>query len=152
MTRRSRLDVVLRMRELAEQTARAQLGEALAAYDVARASAERLRERTVEERAWLGQLLAQPAADAAELRAAADAVDLAERQALLGREQLRIAERTVEGARESLAAATRAREVVERLQTRLRAAERQAAERREIAELAEIASVRHVWKGVEGSP
>ena len=149
MSRRSGLQVVLRLRELAEQGAQARLAEVLSARDVAAASAGRLRHRAVAEAARLARLQAEVGVDAEDLRNGRAWVEQAERQAASGRERLVVAESAVDDARRALADATRAREVVERLLKRLEAAERLAAERREISELAEIGSVRHVWKSLE---
>ena len=149
MKRRSRLAVVLRMRELAEQRARARLGETLAARHVAAGSLARLQARAASERAWLGLLLGQQSASAADLRAGADSLALAQREISVAAHRLDLTDRAVLDARDALAVASRERDVVERLLDRIEQSERAAAERREIADLAEVAAGQRAWKRLE---
>jgi flagellar export protein FliJ len=148
-SRSSRLDVVLRVRRLAEDRAKAEFGAAAGRLASARAGQQAARRRLVSEQEYLGGLQVR-AATGGDLVAATTALSIAD-------ELVEAADRAISGAmtvvaeaRARLADATRARNVVERLRDRVLDAERLEAERREIAELGELAGVRHAWRTLEG--
>ncbi len=146
-----RLGVVLRLREMAEESARVQLGHALRAYHDAVAAVRRLTEQLEHERDRFGRLQRRSHTDAGDLADAAEAVALAERSVAAGEAQLETAARFLLEARQQLAEASRRREVVERLRDRTLAAESLKTRRREEAELADIATTRHAWHAQESS-
>ncbi|HEX8941145.1 MAG TPA: flagellar FliJ family protein [Candidatus Limnocylindrales bacterium] len=148
MSRRFRLSVVLRLREMAEDARRVELAAALADHARAVAAADALAERVRLERRWLTSLQ-RGASAAGELQAAAAGMDLAERGLAAGRERVAAAAARLLEARRALAEASRRREVVERLRDRFVAAQRLEADRREAAELSEISISRHAWRLVE---
>jgi flagellar export protein FliJ len=143
-----RLDVVLRLRRLAEDAARARLAIRLAEHRDAARAAERLAADLEGERDLLLTLQAS-APTAGELREGHDSVEQAERSMETGQDRLAQAGRALLDARASLATATSQREVVERLRERARVAARRATERRAELELAEFATVRHAWAEIE---
>jgi len=143
-----RLDVVLRLRRLAEDAARVRLATSLAAHREAVATGESLRAAASAELQRLVhlQVVGSPAG---ALRDAHDAVEHAERAVLAGLDRIEAAGRGLLEARSALADATRRREVVERLRERGREAERRAADRREVIALSEMATLRHAWTEIE---
>jgi flagellar export protein FliJ len=137
-----RLAVVLRLREMAEDAARARLGQAL---DTQRRATDVLIELVERELSAQRRVEAHQAdgAFAGDIVAAQGGVEQAERSTAAGREALEAAQVALVEARRALAEATKRREVVERLRERLVHAEALAAQRREDAVLSEIAGVRH---------
>lgn len=137
-----RLGVVLRLREMAEDAARAKLATAVIAH---RDATEALIALTDLERAAEQRLveMAETGAQAGELRAARAGVENAEQATDAGRARLEAASEGLMIARGALAEATKRREVVERLRDRIRLVEAQDAQHREDSLLSEIAGVRH---------
>jgi len=137
-----RLGVVLRLRELAEDAARACLATAVVAH---REATEALIALTTAELAAQDRLVAmgEEGAQAGELRAVRAGVEAAEQATAAGRARLEAASEALMRARGALAEASKRREVVERLRDRVRLAEAQEAQRREDRVLSEIAGVRH---------
>jgi flagellar export protein FliJ len=137
-----RLGVVLRLRELAEDAARAKLAMAVVRHREATDSLVMLvaRERSVGDRLVE---LGTSGARAGDLRATRAGVEGAEQATAAGRAVLESASETLMQARTVLADATRRREVVERLRDRLRTSEAREAQHREDNVLSEIAGVRH---------
>jgi len=137
-----RLGVVLRLRELAEDGARARLATSVAAH---REATERLIALTTAEHAAQDRLvgMAESGAQAGELRAARAGVETAEATTVAARTKLEAASLALMQARAALAEATKRREVVERLRDRIRQVEAQDAQHREDALMSEIAGVRH---------
>jgi len=142
MSNRFRLGIVLRLREMAEETARIELGHALDAHQQAVAAVQAAQGRAGSEQRWLGELQHRPS-EARELQSAVLAVDTAQRAIAVAQEKLGHATDALFQARRSLAEATRQREVVERLRDRFLAAERREMERRDAIAMAEIASTKH---------
>jgi flagellar export protein FliJ len=142
MSNRFRLGIVLRLREMAEETARIQLGHALDAHGQAIASVQAAQGRAGQEQQWLSDLQHQTA-EARQLQSAVFAVAAAQRAIIAAQERLGRATDTLFEARRALAEATRQREVVERLRDRFVAAERRETERRDAMAMAEIASTQH---------
>jgi flagellar export protein FliJ len=142
MSNAFRLGVVLRLRELAEDAARASLATALG---VQRAASDALAALVSREGVARDRLrdLHYAGAEAGDLVAAQHGVEQAERATIEGQKVLATATAALIDARSRFADATRRREVVERLRDRLRAAEALEAQRREDALLSEIAGVRH---------
>jgi flagellar export protein FliJ len=137
-----RLAVVLRLREMAEDAARARLGAALDSHRRATDVLIALVERELSAQRRIEQVH-DTAAQAGEIVAAQHGLEHAERATAVGREALEAAQLALVEARQALADATRRREVVERLKDRLALAEALEAQRREDALLSEIAGVRH---------
>jgi flagellar export protein FliJ len=137
-----RLAVVLRLREMAEDAARARLGQAIDAYRRATEALIELVERELGAHRRIEAFQAE-GAQAGEIVAAQHGVEQAERATAAGREALEAAQLALVEARRQLAEATRRREVVERLKERLAHAEALEAQRREDRVLSEIAGVRH---------
>ncbi len=137
-----RLGVVLRLRELAEDAARARLATSVVAH---REATELLVALTTAEHAAQDRLveMAETGAQAGDLRAVRAGVETAEKATDAGRTGLEAASLALMQARAALAEATKRREVVERLRDRMRFAEAQEAQRREDNLLSEIAGVRH---------
>ena len=137
-----RLGVVLRLRELAEDAARARLAAALDAH---RTATEVLISLTTVEHEAQDRLMAmgETGAQAGELRAARAGVEHAEQATDAARGRLEAVSEALMLARSALAEATKRREVVERLRDRVRLIEAQEAQRREDNVLSEIAGVRH---------
>lgn len=140
-----RLGVVLRLRELAEDSARARLATSVIAH---REATEHLVALTTTEHEAQGRLvaMAEEGAQAGELRAVRAGVETAEAATVTGRTKLEAASLGLMQARAALAEATKRREVVERLRDRIRLAESQEAQHREDSLLSEIAGVRHARK------
>jgi flagellar export protein FliJ len=137
-----RLGVVLRLRELAEDAARARLATAVVGH---RKATETLVALTAAEHMAQGRLveMAEAGAQAGDLRAVRAGVETAEQATTAGRTRLEAASLALMQARAALADATKRREVVERLRDRLRFAEARDAQHREDNLLSEIAGVRH---------
>jgi flagellar export protein FliJ len=142
MSNRFRLGIVLRLREMTEETARIQLGHALEAHSQAIAAVQAAQGRAGEEAAWLSDLQSRRA-EAGQLQSAVYAVAAAQRGIVASQEKLGRATDALFEARRTLAEATRQREVVERLRDRFLAAERREVERRDAMAMAEIASTQH---------
>jgi flagellar export protein FliJ len=137
-----RLGVVLRLREMAEDAARARLAVSVVAH---REATETLVALTTAEHEAQGRLveMAQAGAQAGDLRAVRAGVETAEQATTSGHTKLEAASLALMQARAALAEATKRREVVERLRDRLRFAEAQDAQHREDNVLSELAGVRH---------
>jgi flagellar export protein FliJ len=143
-----RLDVVLRLRRLAEDGARARLATSLADHRAAALATERLAHALDAERDMLVGLQAD-GVSAGQMRDGHDAVEHAERSLETGRERLARAAEALLQARALLADASRQREVVERLRDRAKLAQRHAVEHAAEIELSEFATVRHAWAEIE---
>lgn len=148
-----RLGVVLRLRELAEDAAQADLARALlvhrSALDALRRShgaalVERERATALQRASGHGG-----ATPAGELADAIASVEMAEEAIVTGDARVVVAAGGLLESRGRLAEASRRREVVERLRDRTAAAERLRLQRREDATLNEIASTRHAWAMLE---
>jgi flagellar export protein FliJ len=137
-----RLGVVLRLRELAEDAARARLATAVVTH---RRATEALVLATDAERDAHQRLraLGEAGVQAGELRASRAGAEAAERATGERRTALEAASEGLMVARGALAEASRRREVVERLRDRIRQAEARDAQHREDSQLSEIAGVRH---------
>ncbi len=147
MSNRFRLGIVLRLREMAEETARIELGHALDAHQRALGAVQAAQGRAGAEQQWLNDLQHRPT-EARDLQSAVFAVDAAQRGIAVAQEKLGRAADTLFQARRVLAEATRQREVVERLRDRFLAAERREAERRDAIAMAEIASTKHAVRAM----
>jgi flagellar export protein FliJ len=137
-----RLAVVLRLREMAEDQAKARLAAAVAAH---RAAFEILIAANERERAAQGRLrtLQEEGGMAGDIVASMRGVDVARAAVAEAFTVLEAASSGLVQARATLAEASRRREVVERLKERLHLQEMIAAQRREDADLSELAGVRH---------
>jgi flagellar export protein FliJ len=142
MSNRFRLGIVLRLREMAEETARIELGHALDAHQHALNSVQAAQSRAGQELRWLSDLQ-RGSSDGAQLRAAVFAVASAQRAIVAAQERLSRAADSLFEARRLLADATRQREVVERLRDRFLQAERREREHQDTLAMAEIASTQH---------
>ena len=142
MSGRFRLGIVLRLREMAEETARIELGHALDAHQRALAAVEAAQSRAGQELRWLSDLQGGTS-EAAQLQSAVFAVAAAQRAIVAAQERLGRATDALFEARRRLADATRQREVVERLRDRFLAAERREREHQDTLAMAEIASTQH---------
>ena len=147
MTNRFRLGIVLRLREMAEETARIELGHALDTHQRAVGAVQAAQARAGAERQWLSDLQQRPT-EARELQSAVLAVDGAQRGIAVAQEKLGRATDALFQARHVLADATRQREVVERLRDRFVVAERRESERRDAIAMAEIASTKHAIRAM----
>jgi len=145
MSRRFRLAIVLRLREIEEDAARGRLGVAVRDHVAAVAERDGVSQRLDEEHAWL-RGLQQRGADAADLRIAAESLGTAEGRLSRAEETLGLTAQALLEARALLAQATKRREVVERLRDRHLAAEREREERAEIARLSELANVQYAFR------
>jgi flagellar export protein FliJ len=146
-----RLDVVLRLRRIAEDSARSLLGQALARHLAAMAAVDELGQDVATERAQLEVLQRAASAPAGDLREAHDGVEFAERALLAATGRVEDAARALFESRAALATATRRREVVERLRDRAHETARRAADHKTEVEMAEFATVRHAWAEIEES-
>jgi flagellar export protein FliJ len=142
MSGRFRLGIVLRLREMAEESARIELGHALAGHQQALTAVQSAQSRAGQELGWLGDLQ-HGTAEAGQLQTAVFAVASAQRAIVAAQEKLARATDLLFEARRSLAEATRQREIVERLRDRFLAAERRNLDRQETMAMAEIASTQH---------
>jgi flagellar export protein FliJ len=146
-----RLDVVLRLRRIAEDNARALLGQALSRHLDAVARVEELGLDVASERAQLEACQRAASTPAGDLRDAHDGVEFAERALFEATGRVEDAARALFESRGALATATRRREVVERLRDRARETARRAADHKTEVEMAEFATVRHAWAEIEES-
>jgi flagellar export protein FliJ len=142
MSDRFRLGIVLRLREMAEETARIELSHALDAHQRAVVAVEMAQGRAGQELRWLADLQCATA-EAGQLQTAVFAVASAQRAIVASQERLGRAADGLFEARRVLADATRQREVVERLRDRFLAAERHEREHKDTLAMAEIASTQH---------
>jgi len=143
MARHLRLDIVLRLRELAEEKARLQLAAALDGYRSATAAARAASSRLETELAGMASVQRTGGA-AATLTEASDQVALAEMFVdRCGADLDRATEQLME-ARSELARATQQREIVARLRARLLLEERAQVERREAERIGDLVTARHV--------
>ena len=149
MSNRFRLGIVLRLREMAEETARIELGHALDAHQRAVAAVEAAQGRAGQELHWLSDLQNQTA-EAGQLQTAVFAVASAQRAIVAAQGRLGRATDALFEARRMLADATRQREVVERLRDRFLVAERRERERQDTLAMAEIASTQHSIRAARG--
>ena len=146
-----RLDVVLRLRRIAEDKSRSRLGQALSRHRAVAVEVDQLGRDLGSERAELESLQRAAATPAGDLRDAHDGVEFGERALAAAAARLEDAASALFESRAGLAAATRRREVVERLRDRARETARRAADHRVEVEMAEFATVRHAWTEIEES-
>jgi flagellar export protein FliJ len=151
MSNRFRLGIVLRLREMAEESARIKLGHAVDAHQRAVATVQAAQGRAGDEMRWLSGLQAGPA-EAGQLQSGVAAVASAERAIAAAQERLSRATNALFEARQSLAEATRQREVVERLRDRFLAEERRASDRLDTLTMAEIASSQRATRAARNRP
>ena len=142
MSSRFRLGIVLRLREMAEETARIELSHALDSHQRALAAVEAAQNRAGQELRWLSDLHGGTS-EAAQLQSAVFAVAAAQRAIVGAQERLGRATDALFEARQRLADATRRREVVERLRDRFLVVQRREMEHRDTMAMAEIASNQH---------
>ena len=142
MGNRFRLGIVLRLREMAEETARIELSHALDAHQHAVSAVQAAQGRAGQELRWLSDLQ-NGTAEAGQLQTAVFAVASAQRAIVVAQERLSRASDALFEARRLLADATRQREVVERLRDRFLVAERREREHQDTLAMAEIASTQH---------
>ena len=142
MGNRFRLGIVLRLREMAEETARIELSHALDAHQHAVSAVQAAQGRAGQELRWLSDLQ-NGTAEAGQLQTAVFAVASAQRAIVVAQERLGRASDALFEARRLLADATRQREVVERLRDRFLVAERREMEHQDTLAMAEIASTQH---------
>jgi flagellar export protein FliJ len=147
---RFRLGIVLRLREMAEESARIDLGHAVDTHQRAVAQVEAAQSRTGEELRWLSNLQRNPS-DAGELQEAVSAVATGQRAIVASQEKLGRATATLFDARRVLAEATKQREVVERLRDRFLAEERRQRDHIDTLAMAEIASTQHAVRAARRS-
>ncbi len=145
MSGRFRLGIVLRLREMAEETARINLSHAVDAHQRALAAVEAAQDRAGQEMRWLSDLQGGRS-DGGQLQSAVQAVAAAQRVIAMTQDRLGKASGALFEARHTLAEATRQREVVERLRDRFVADERRSAERLDALRMAEIASTQHALR------
>jgi flagellar export protein FliJ len=142
MSNRFRLGIVLRLREMAEETARIDLGHALENHHHAVMAVQAAQGRAGQELHWLSELQ-HGTSDGGQLQAAVNAVAAAQRAIVASQERLARATDALFEARRLLADATRQREVVERLRDRFLMAERRERDHKDTLAMAEIASTQH---------
>jgi len=142
MSNRFRLGIVLRLREMAEETARIELGHAVDAHQHAVAAVEAAQNRAGQELRWLSNLHSGTT-EGGQLQSAVFAVASAQRAIVAAQERLGRASSALFESRRLLADATRQREVVERLRDRFMVAERREREHQDTLAMAEIASTQH---------
>jgi flagellar biosynthesis chaperone FliJ len=146
MSARFRLGVVLRLRQLAEDAARAELGRALGGHRDAIDAAGIAHGRAAAMQAELAGIQEQPSPVAGELRRTADLADRAGEQVTTALALVEHCAEALLAARARLAEASRQRDVVERLRDRLTTANALAAARRSDAEMSEIAMQTHAGR------
>jgi flagellar export protein FliJ len=151
MSNRFRLGIVLRLREMGEETARIELGHALDAHQRAVALVEAAQKRAGQELHWLSDLQGGTS-DGGQLQSAVFAVATAQRAIVAAQERLARAADALFEARRVLAEATRQREVVERLRDRFLMAERRETEHQDTLAMAEIASTQHAIRVARNRP
>jgi flagellar export protein FliJ len=149
MSGRFRLGIVLRLREMAEETARIELGHAVDAHQRALQDVQSAQGRAGQELGWLSNLQIRGSA-AGDLQTAVFAVASAQRAIVASQEKLGRATGALFEARQKLAEASKQREVVERLRDRFLAAERKDRDHRENMAMAEIASTQHAIRARQG--
>lgn len=137
-----RLAVVLRLRVLAEDAARARLGQAVDTHRRATNVLIELVQRELGAQRRV-ETFCEEGAQAGEIVGAQHGVEQAEQHTAAGRQALEAATAILVEARTTLAEATKRREVVDRLKERMAHAEAIEAQRREDMVLSEIAGVRH---------
>ena len=142
MSNRFRLGIVLRLREMAEESARIELSHAVDAHQHALAGVAAAQARAGQELHWLSDLQCSTS-EAGQLQTAVFAVASAQRAIISAQERLGRATDALFQARQLLADATRQREVVERLRDRFLVAERREREHQDTLAMAEIASTQH---------
>lgn len=142
MSNRFRLGIVLRLREMAEETARIELSHAVDAHQHAVGAVEAAQNRAGQELHWLSNLQ-RGTSEAGHLQSAVFAVASAQRAIVASQERLGRASDALFQSRRLLADATRQREVVERLRDRFLVAERRESEHKDTLAMAEIASTQH---------
>jgi flagellar export protein FliJ len=149
--RARRLEVVLRVRRIAEDRAKIELGVAAGRLARARAARDAAVGRLDREQAWLGELQARTASGG-ELASATVCLAVADERVEAAGVAISQAIEVLAVARDRLAETTKARSVVDRLRDRALEAARLDEERHEIAELSELAGVRHAWQVISGEP
>lgn len=153
MTRDFRLGVVLRLRELAEDAAQAELATALRVHRSALdAHSGTIRAAAAEcDRASAIQRACGPggARPAAELADAIASIKVAQQAIVASQADVVLAAGRLLESRSRLADATGRRKVVERLRDRAAAGERLRLQRAEDAVLSEVASTRHAWAALD---
>lgn len=149
MTGAFRLAVVLRLREMAEDAARARLATALEEHRKALEILALLKAREEESRTALTSLETS-GAFAGDIVALIRRVEFAEHETKVGFDAVELKATDLFEARSALAEASKRREVVERLRDRMRQAEVLEAQRVEDATLSELAGVRHARGVVSG--
>lgn len=142
MSNRFRLGIVLRLREMAEESARIDLGHAVEAHQRCVALVEASQARAKDDMRWLSDLQINRS-QAGNLQTAVAAVASAQRGIVSSQERLSRASAALFETLHALAEATKQREVVERLRDRFLAAERRQADRLDMLAMAEIASTQH---------
>lgn len=153
MSRRFRLGVVLRLRELAEDAAQTELAASLRIHRSAvDAHRHRVLEAAVEQDRAADIQRASGSRGrpvAGDLADAINSVELADQAVTVSQERVAAAADRLLEARGRLAEATSRRKVVERLRDRTVAAERLRQQRAEDVVLNEVASTRHAWASLE---
>ena len=142
MSNRFRLGIVLRLREMAEESARIDLGHAVDAHQRAVAVVQAAQGRAGEELRYLAELQSG-SSEAGQLQSAVLALGSAQRAIVAAQERLGRATNALFESRQALAEATKRREVVERLRDRFLTEERRARDRLDTLAMAEIASAQH---------
>ncbi len=147
MSRHLRLNVVLRLREMAEESSRVELATALQGHRLATEAHERANERMAERMTSLTETQLEGGPADGLIIAARSLLD-AGRQRDVEEGNVAAAAIVLFDARSRLAEASRRREVVERLRDRILTEERLAADRRDVVEATELASARHAWRTI----
>ncbi len=141
-----RLATVLRLREAAEERARAELARALNVRRLASEAVDRARA-ALEAEAVLAEATTRTRRPACAIADAVDDVARSRRAVEAAADRCAAAETAVAAARERLATVTRQLEVVERLRERVVRAERHEADRREQSVLDELGLLGHAAGG-----
>jgi flagellar export protein FliJ len=142
MSNRFRLGIVLRLREMAEESARIELGHAVDSHQRALSLVQEAQGRAGAEMNYLSGLQCSTS-EAGQLQSAVAAVASAQRAIATAQERLVRASSALFEARQALAEATKQREVVERLRDRFLAEERRIRDHLDTLAMAEIASAQH---------